>query len=108
NKRVLFLSFPGGAPAGTWMPSSISTMNASSTGYASVANYCNFYSVDVPGGGHGGTHASLGGGSNTMDVQLANVLGTSTPYSAINLGVEVGTTNDLIGRRNGQVVRPED
>jgi hypothetical protein len=108
NKRVLFLSFPGGAPAGTWMPSSISNMNVSSTGYASVASYCNFYSVDVPGGGHGGTHASLGGGSNTMDVQLANVLGTSTPYSAINLGVEVGTTNDLIGRRNGQVVRPED
>lgn len=108
NKRVLFLSFPGGAPAGTWMPSSINNMNVSSTGYASVASYCNFYSVDVPGGGHGGTHASLGGGSNTMDVQLANVLGTSTPYSAINLGVEVGTTNDLIGRRNGQVVRPED
>lgn len=108
NKRVLFLSFPGGAPAGTWMPSSINSMNASSTGYASVASYCNFYSVDVPGGGHGGTHASLGGGANTMDVQLANVLGTSTPYSAINLGVEVGTSNDLIGRRNGQVVRPED
>lgn len=108
NKRVLFLSFPGGAPAGTWMPSSITNMNASSTGYLPVASYCNFYSVDVPGGGHGGTHASLGGGANTMDVQLANVLSVSAPYSAINLGVEVGTTNDLIGRRNGQVVRPED
>lgn len=108
NKRVLFLSFPGGAPAGSWMPSSVTSMNASSTGYAPVASYCNFYSVDVPGGGHGGTHASLGGGSNTMDVQLANILSANSPYSAINLGIEVGSSNDLIGRRNGQVVRPED
>lgn len=108
NKRVLFLSFPGGAPAGTWMPSSINNMNTSSTGYLPVAQYCNFYSVDVPGGGHGGTQASLGGGRNTMDVQLANILGANTPYSAVNLGVNVGNSNDVIGRRNGQVVRPED
>lgn len=108
NKRVVFLSFPGGAPAGSWMPSSTSSMNASTTGYLPVAGYCNFYEVNVPGGGHGGTHASLGGGANTMDVQLANTLGASTPYSAINLGIEVGTSNDVIGRRNGTVVHPED
>ena len=108
NKRVVFLSFPGGAPAGSWMPSSITSMNASTTGYLPVASYCNFYTVDVPGGGHGGTHASLGGGANTMDVQLANTLGASTPYSAVNLGIEVGTSGDVIGRRNGQAVKPED
>lgn len=108
NKRVLFLSIPGGAPAGSWMPSSINNMNDFSEGYASVASYCNFYSVDVPGGGHGGTHASLGGGPNTLDVQLANTIGNSTPYSAYNLGVGVGRSGDVLGRRNGAAVRPED
>lgn len=108
HKRVIFLSFPGGAPAGSWMPSSISNMNASTTGYLPVASYCNFYEVEVPGGGHGGTHASLGGGPNSMDVQLSNVIGSDMPYSAINLGIQVGMSQDVIGRRNGAPVLPED
>lgn len=112
NKRVVFLFFPGGAPRGAWMPSSINQMNDCTRPYASVAEYCNFYSTEMgPGGDHGKSHFALGGRvtNTTLDAQLAaSAMGSVTPYSALNLGVETGMTGDLIGRRNGQGIRPED
>lgn len=108
-KRFLALSYPAGAPQGSWMPSSITNMNESSEPYLGVAQYCNFHLVNVIGGGHGAAHAAMNVGSpDSFDVQLSRILSANTPYSAINLGIQTGSTSDLIGRIGGQGVRPED
>jgi hypothetical protein len=108
-KRFIALSYPAGAPQGTWLPKSLTSMEACTTPYLNVAQYCNFHLVNVVGGGHGAAHAALNVGSgNSFDVQLAKLIGASTPYSSIHLGVRCTTTGDLIGRRNGQPVPPEN
>lgn len=109
-KRVIFLCFPGGAPAGTWMPTDINTMNASTQAYKNVAKHCNFYLADLHGGGQGYMHYALGGrvSKTTFDMQLAETLGVNTPYPKLTLSIETNATNDLLSRKNGQPVRPFD
>jgi hypothetical protein len=107
-QRFIALSYPAGAPQGTWMPSSLTTMNQCTEPYLAVAQYCNFHLVNVIGGGHGAAHAAMNVGSNdSFDVQLSRLISADSPYSAINLGVRTGTSGDLIGRLGGQSIRPE-
>ncbi len=108
TKRFIAFSYPAGAPQGSWLPSSLSSMNRSTETLLGVAQYCNFHLVNVIGGGHGAAHAAMDMGSRTsFDAQLAALIGTDTPFSALNLGVRVITTSDLIGRRNGSPIVPE-
>ena len=108
-KRFLTFNHPAGAPQGSYMPSSISSMNQSSQPFAEVAPYCNFHLVNVIGGQHGAAHAAMSlGTGNSFDIQLSRLLSTNTPYSAINLGIRVPKAKgDVIGRINGQPVYPE-
>lgn len=108
-KRFLTFNHPAGAPQGSWMPSSISSMNQSSQPYAEIAPYCNFHLVNVIGGGHGSSHAAMNvGANNSFDVQLSRILSANTPYSALNLGIRVPTSKgDVMGRINGDPIIPE-
>lgn len=104
NKRAIFLFFPGGAPAGSWMPQSISSMNESTKGYAGVAPYCNFYQTEMgPGGDHGKVHFALGGrvSRTSLDNELAVVMASNVAMPVYRLGVKCGTSSDLMGRLNG-------
>ncbi len=108
-KRAFLIYYPGGAPGNAWFPSSISAMNAASEPYADVAYCCNFHNVTMIGGGHGFSSGGMGGGGgNTIDTQLANIIGSDTPYTDINLGYDVGNTHDIMGRINGQPKKPEE
>lgn len=92
KKRVIYCYVHSGVPAGTWLPSSASSMNISSQHYGpqgqNVAELCHFRTVDTEVNGHGGARQALGAPDRgrTVDNDMASILGASTPYSRIYLG----------------------
>lgn len=109
SKKVIFAFFPGGAIPGSFMPTSVTSMKAGTQNLASVASMCAFYQCDMNGGGHGGAHFALGGriGNTSIDAQLAAVMGVTSSYSRVALGVETGNS-DLIGMVPGGRIQPQN
>jgi hypothetical protein len=120
NKRVIFVYTPDGSPGGNWLPSGNGSginLAAATQAYGDMKTYCNFRAVTMKkGGGHGNTLQVLGGSWDqgwrgyTLDVQMADTVGKSSPYSLISLGVQANRGNHgLIGARGGnQPVACED
>ena len=112
-KRVVFVYTPDGAPNGLWLPSG-NTLNMATQAYEGLQSICNFREVEVIGSGHGLTRKCLGElrwtqdwTSDTIDQQIASVIGTNTPYPSYALGVQTNGV-DLISRKSGNTVPSQD
>lgn len=107
--RVVFVYTPDGAPAGLWLPNG-TTLNQATRAYEGLQSICNFREVEVLDSGHGLARKCLGQlrwGSDwtgdTIDQQIASVLGVNTPYQSYALGVQADA-QEVIGRRAGAFV----
>ncbi len=107
--RVVFVYTPDGAPNGLWLPSG-STLNVATQAYAGLEAICNFREVEVVGSGHGLARKCLGElrwsqdwTSDTIDQQVASVLGATTPYESYTVGVQTNP-QEVIGRKSGDAV----
>lgn len=112
-KRVVFVYTPDGSPSGLWLPNG-SELNMATAAYEGVQNICNFREVEVINSGHGLARKCLGTlrwGSDwtgdTIDQQIASVIGVTTPYPSFALGVQTSPT-DVIGRKSGGFVPAQD
>lgn len=113
TSRVVFVYTSNGAPNGLWLPSG-RQLNLASAGYEGLQNICNFREVEVIGSGHGNPRKSMGElrwsqnwTGDTLDQQIASVIGTNTPYTSFALGVETDGTQ-LIGRKSGVTVATQE
>lgn len=90
-KNVIFVFTPGGAPPGTFTPTTSLQLGPSSAPLEPVKQECVFFSqTDMDGFvGHGAPQASLGAFSarKTIDLALGDALGGSTLFSSMRLGV---------------------
>jgi hypothetical protein len=92
-KRVIFVYTAGGAIPDQWLPSGSETnftLPAMSAPLESVKQHCVFLSgVNMENPGHGLTSKALGSHkvTKTLDLQIAQSLGQSTPFSQLQLGV---------------------
>ncbi len=112
-RRVVFVYAGNGAPNGLWLPSG-SRLNRATQAYEGLQSICNFREVEVINSGHGLSRKCLGAlrwdtnwTGDTIDQQIASVLGTSTPYPSYALGVETNP-QELIGRKGGAIVPAQD
>lgn len=112
-KRVVFVYTTNGAPKGLWLPNG-ETMNLSTLAFDGVKEVCNFREVSIPGSGHGNSRRCLGPlrwtqdwTSDTLDQQIASVIGAGTPFPSYALGVQTNP-QELIGRRSGNSVPAQD
>lgn len=104
NKRVVYCYLNSGArnEDGVWMPNSATSMGNVTMPYGpqghGVSQICNFRHVDVMVQGHSNTTQALGEpgySAPTMDTRIAQVLGASTPHTAIYLGFRATTQGGL-------------
>ncbi len=107
--RVVFVYTPDGAPNGLWLPNG-QTLNMATQAYEGLQSICNFREVEVVGSGHGNPRKCLGElrwsrdwTSDSIDQQIASVLGATTPYESYTLGVQVNP-QEGIGRKSGDAV----
>lgn len=100
-KNVIFVFIPGGAPGGassTITPGAGLQLKACSAPLEPVKQECVFFAnTDMQGhSGHGLPQTTLGaltGAPKTIDLALGDVLGGTTPFSSIQLGVLSGSTS---------------
>ena len=112
-KRVVFVYTPGGAPRGMWLPSG-GALKRASRGFEGLQSLCNFREVSVLQSGHGLARKCLGElrwesewSGDTIDQQIASVLGETTPFQSYVLGVQT-STEDYVVRRSGASVPAEN
>ncbi|HSC67085.1 MAG TPA: DUF1552 domain-containing protein [Cellvibrio sp.] len=94
-KNVIFVFIPGGAPGGastTITPGAGLQLKACSAPLEPVKQECVFFANTTVQGssGHGLSQTTLGaltGAPKTIDLALGDVLGGTTPFSSIQLGV---------------------
>ncbi|MDR7090477.1 DUF1552 domain-containing protein [Cellvibrio fibrivorans] len=91
-KNVIFVFIPGGAPRGATSvsPDAAFNLKPASAPLEPVKNECVFFGADMNGHGHGLAQTALGGltrAPKTIDLALGDVLGGSTPFKSIQLGV---------------------
>lgn len=91
-KNVIFVFIPGGAPRGaaSISPDSAFNLKPASAPFEPVKNECVFFGADMNAYGHGLAQTALGGltrAPKTIDLALGDVLGGSTPFKSIQLGV---------------------
>ncbi len=108
-KRAIFVYTPDGAPNGLWLPNG-STLNVATQGYEGLQSFCHFREVEVVRSGHGLSRKALGDlrwsqdwTSDSIDQQIASVLGANTPYESYALGVEANP-QQVISRKSGDAV----
>ena len=111
--RAIFVYTPDGAPNDLWLPSG-TTLNQATLAYEGLQSVCNFREVEVIGSGHGLARKCLGElrwtqdwTSDTIDQQIASVIGVTTPYRAYTLGVQANP-QEAVGRRSGDSVPPQN
>lgn len=100
-KNVVFVFIPGGAPGGasrSITPDAAFNLKPASAPLEPVKDECVFFSnTDMEGyAGHGLPQNSLGGltkSFKTIDLALGEVIGGTTPFSSIQLGVLAGNTS---------------
>ena len=107
--RVVFVYTPDGAPNGLWLPSG-TTLNMATQAYQGLQGLCNFREVEVVGSGHGNARKCLGvlrwgqdWTADTVDQQIASVLGATTPYASFMLGVQANP-REVVSRKSGDMV----
>lgn len=112
-KRVVFIYTSNGSPNGMWLPNG-RTLNTATKAYEGLQSICNFREVEVIDSGHGLARKCMGElrwGSDwtgdTIDQQIASVIGTTTPYPSYALGVQTKPT-EVIGRKAGNFVPAQD
>ena len=114
-KRVVFIYTPLGSPNGLWLPSG-NTLNLATAAYEGLQPDCHFHETEVVGGGFGQIWRSLGEvryvndwTSDTIDHQIAKVLGIATPNATLHFGVQavmdIGATESF-SRKNSRPVIP--
>jgi len=118
-KRLCVVWCSNGSPPGLWLPNS-NGLNTSTKAYEGVQEVCNFRESQIVNSGHGLIRKALGQlrwvndwTADTLDQQIASVIGTTTPFQSIALGVQTlsnhgGVPHDYIGRKSGMVVVPQD
>lgn len=109
-KRVVFVYTPLGTPNGLWLPNG-NQLNAATQAFEGLQPLCHFHETYVVNGGFGLIWKALGETrftndwtSNTIDHQIATVLGVATPFSTLHFGVQ--TKFDSFSRKNQQLMRP--
>ncbi|BCE03146.1 DUF1552 domain-containing protein [Marinicellulosiphila megalodicopiae] len=101
TKRVVFVYIPDGAPPGTYTMSG-NNFGATATPLAPHKdNVILFDGCTSNVGGHGNTFKCLGDSGNTMDSQLEEVLGSTTPFSSMRVGTECNTGQGVVSKKNG-------
>ena len=114
-KRFCAVWAGNGSPNGAWLPNG-TQMNDATRSLEGVKEVCNFREVNIVRGGHGNIHKALGslrGGSDwtadTVDQQIASVIGTTTPYQSYQLGVHAirSCCNEVMGRKGGRRIPPQ-
>lgn len=108
-KRVVFVYTPDGSPEGLWLPNG-NQLNMATQAYEGLQSLCNFREVEIIGSGHGLTRKCLGElrwgndwTGDTLDQQIASVLGATSPYPSFALGVQTDPSG-VIGRKSGDYV----
>lgn len=108
-KRAIFVYTPDGAPKGLWLPTT-GGMNLSTLAFNGLEGLCNFREVRVVASGHGLPQKSLGEvrfaqnwTGDTVDQQIASVLGLNTPYEHYMLGVQANPQQG-VSRKSGDTV----
>ncbi|MEO1172166.1 MAG: DUF1552 domain-containing protein, partial [Myxococcota bacterium] len=108
-KRAIFVYTPDGAPKGLWLPNS-GGMNLATRSFAGLESLCNFREVEVVASGHGLPQKSLGEvrfrsdwTGDTIDQQIASVIGVNTPYESYMLGVQANP-QEAVARKSGNAV----
>lgn len=93
-RRVVFVYTPLGAPQNRWLPSPTG-LNKATEGFAGTEKDCHFHDTYVVNAGFGIMRAALGevrwGNDwtcDTIDHQIANVLGVTSPFPSLQLGVQ--------------------
>jgi hypothetical protein len=111
-KRVIFVYTPLGTPYGLWLPQG-NVLNEATQAFEGLQPVCHFHETEVVNAGFGQMWKALGEvryindwTSNTIDHQIAAVLGTATPFPTLHLGVQ--TLFDSFSRKNLQAVRHLD
>jgi len=109
-KRVVFFYIPDGAPRGTYTWNN-GNFGSTAKALASVKdNIILFEGCKTGGNGHGdGGIGILGGaysadGRDTYDIKLEALLGGSTPFPSLQLGVETGGGGAITWRSNNHIV----
>lgn len=112
-KRAIFVYTPDGAPNGMWLPEN-GVMKAASLAYDGLQSVCHFRETDIVSSGHGLARKCLGElrwsrdwTSDTLDQQVASVLGANAPYTSYTFGVQTDAQN-YVGRRGGSSVPAEN
>ena len=107
--RVVFVYTPDGAPNGLWLPDGTS-LNLATLAYEGLQSLCNFRAVEVIGSGHGLARKCLGElrwgndwTGDSIDQQIASVIGANTPYASYTLGVQADA-QEVVGRKAGDLV----
>ncbi len=110
--RAVFVYTTNGAPDDLWLPNG-SDLNDATRAYEGLQAVCNFREVEVIGSGHGLPRKCLGRlrwnsdwTGDTIDHQIASVIGATTPYQSYALGVQVG--EQKITRKSGNAVPPQN
>ena len=112
-RRVVFVYVSNGAPRGLWLPQG-NQLAPSTAAYEGLQSVCNFREVSVVSSGHGLARKCLGElrwsqdwTSDSIDQQIASVLGVDTPFRSFVFGVQTDS-NNLISRRSGSSVAAQD
>lgn len=104
-KRIIYFYIPGGSIPGTWMPSGAGSMGEVTRPFADVADVCHFREVDVVSSGHSSASQALGApyqGARTIDMDIADFLGSTTPYKSIYCASELfGSTQPNLFSSSG-------
>lgn len=110
-KRVVFVYTPLGAPNDLWLPEG-DQLNLATEAFEGLQPVCHFHEADVVEGGFGLMWKALAAirfnadwTGDTIDQQIAKVLGVATPFSSLPLGVQTGLL-ESVSRKNGQHVLP--
>lgn len=113
-RRVVFVYTPDGAPRGLWLPTG-GALNLATQAFAGLQDLCHFREVSIVASGHGNARKSLGElrwsndwSADTIDQQIASVLGEGTPYDSYVLGVQTNSEDHIVRRAGAAVPGQND
>lgn len=114
-KRVVFVYTPLGVPQGLWLPHA-NGMNAATKPFEGLQSLCHFHQTYINGGGFGLMWKALGEvrfvrdwTGDTIDHQIGSVLGMTTPFPTLHLGVQSQYgAPESFSRKNQQPALPLD
>jgi len=114
-KRFVAVWGTMGSPHGLWLPRD-NKLNTCTAPFSGIQGACNFREASVVYSGHGNMIKALGSSryaqdwtGDTLDHQIASVIGLTTPLRSYALGVQTESQiEQSISRKNGQLVLPQN